>query len=179
MAHVSRGAAGDLKLRWERASEDFVYTVALSNRMEYVALGGMAKTVDIFAAESGLHLHTIALGAPVWAITLLHTPNGTLHLAMGGEFSSIKVFNVHEKREVRGRACTSSEPPTPPPRANREACYSVHRSSTCRPMRRPLTSRSLTTRSPSRMASPPPSSGNRAPTTAGMMPLPLTSCTAG
>ena len=91
---------GALDLRWEKLSEDFVYAVALSDDMQYCALGGTAKQVVVYAASTGLHLHTIALGATVWAVTLHTLPSGATQLVAGGEFSSIKVIDVREKKEV-------------------------------------------------------------------------------
>ena len=92
---------GTLELKWEKTSEDFVYAVALSNDMEYCAIGGTDKKVVVYAGMSGMQLFSIPVIGTIWAL-MIHSPPGgkERHVAAGGEFGSVKIFDLLNKKEV-------------------------------------------------------------------------------
>ena len=86
-------------LMWEVTADDFVYCVALSSDMQYVAYGGTAKKVTILSAMSGTNLFELAQPGVVWSVALLDSPKGW-QLAIGGELPVISVIHIESQSDV-------------------------------------------------------------------------------
>ena len=71
-------------LMWEHDAGDFVYCVALSSDMQYVAYGGTAKKAVILSAMSGTSLFELPQSGVIWSVALLDSVRGW-QLAIGGE----------------------------------------------------------------------------------------------
>ena len=85
-------------LVWEVTDPDFIYCVALSQDMQYVAYGGTAKKAVVLSARSGTVLFELAQPGVIWAVTLLDSAKGW-QLAVGGELPVISVIRVEGQIE--------------------------------------------------------------------------------
>ena len=94
----SRTDARDGQLKWEVVTDDFVYAVAMSDDMEYVAYGGTAKTCVVLSAMSGTKIFQIDCSGVLWAVALFSTPKGA-KLAYGGEISVITIYDLTTQKD--------------------------------------------------------------------------------
>ena len=83
---------------WEVVADDFVYCLALSDDMNYVAFGGTAKKVTVLSALSGTLLFEVPQSGIVWSVALLQTHKGW-NMTIGGEMSIISVINVDSESD--------------------------------------------------------------------------------
>ena len=83
---------------WEAEADDFVYCVALSADMQYLAYGGPAKKVTVLSALSGTVLFDVRQPGVVWAVALLNTQKGW-KLAIGGESHVVTVMQVDSQSD--------------------------------------------------------------------------------
>lgn len=117
-----------MALKWEVDAQDFVYTVALSGSMEYVAFGGTAKTAVVVSASTGMTICDVVCSNPhpssspstnpnpkpnsnagikifevacsgvLWAVALLTTAKET-KLCIGGEIPVVKVIDLSSQSD--------------------------------------------------------------------------------
>ena len=87
-------------LQWEITSEDFVYCVALSHDMQYVAYGGTAKKACVLSARSGTSLLEIPLTGVIWSVALFDTASSGWQLAIGGELPVISVVALETQTDT-------------------------------------------------------------------------------
>ena len=96
---AANAEGADAVLVWEVVAEDFVYCVALSHDMQYVAYGGTAKKVSVLSARSGTALFEVPLNGVLWCVALTVGPKGW-QVAFGGELSVITVMDVETQTDV-------------------------------------------------------------------------------
>ena len=89
----------DSVLMWEVMADDFVYCVALSSDMAYVAYGGTAKKAVILSAMSGTSLFEIKEAGIIWSVALFHSHKGW-QVAIGGELPVIGVVHIETQSDV-------------------------------------------------------------------------------
>ena len=84
-------------LLWEAPSEDFIYTVTLSNDLRYCCYGGMNKAAIVLDGRTGVQVCRVSQPGAVWTLSLL---DDSTRLAIGGELPTIKVFDLEQQRDA-------------------------------------------------------------------------------
>ena len=83
------------RIVWETASEDFIYTVALTPDLQYCAYGGTAKQVHLCDGRTGVQLMRLSAPGTIWSVGLLQEPP---RLVYGGECSTLTVVDLEQSR---------------------------------------------------------------------------------
>jgi len=77
---------------WEKSTDDFIYSVALTDDLKYVAYGGTSKLVHLCDGLSGRELFRVNAGNTIWSTALLENPP---RLVYGGETPAIVVMDLN------------------------------------------------------------------------------------
>ena len=81
----------EAQLLWEVAAEDFVYTMAVSQDLQFCVFGGVSKMVHVLDGRMGRLLFKVPTAATVWTVALLADSS---KLAFGGEASTVTVVDT-------------------------------------------------------------------------------------
>jgi WD40 repeat protein len=97
VAHLAdvQSHSGRLEYR-EKPTDDFVYTVALTSDLKYLAYGGTAKRVHVCDGLSGRELFKVSTPGTVWTVALLEQPP---RLVYGGECAAIALVDLETGRD--------------------------------------------------------------------------------
>jgi len=87
------------QLMWEAGSDDFVYSVCVSQNIDYCAFGGTARTLVVLNGKTGTKLFSVPFASTVWAVQITQVLGGEV-LAVGGEFPTLSVISL-ATREVQ------------------------------------------------------------------------------
>ena len=92
------------ELRWEKRTDDLVYSVALSTDERVCAFGGRSMSVMVVDAVSGRQLFSVPTSGSIWSVRLLDyspTPAAMpqLKLLYGGEFPHLCVIDVASRNQ--------------------------------------------------------------------------------
>ena len=83
------------RLLWEKPADDFVYTAAVSDDLQYCVDGGVSKIVHVLDGRTGRILYDIPTGGTIWTVGV----DAGSKLVFGGESSRVTVMDI-ETREM-------------------------------------------------------------------------------
>ena len=100
----AEAVGGEAVTMWEKRTDDFVYSVALSPDERICAYGGRSMSVCVVDALSGRHLYAVPTNGSIWSVRLLDQSVSpamppALKLLYGGEFPHLCVIDVTSRQE--------------------------------------------------------------------------------